>query len=186
MRISRLAIMTLAVALLVAGFALGRVVTAMQGPPLDPRASTSAAPPEVPNTLPLVDVDGEDFAALPRYPDAVRTHYTVREAATCQEYLAVASIDDVSAFYRPVFVDRGWEVVDVQLAYGELRYLIANGDRDGVVDIESRGEGVVEIDLEVISSTAAPAGSPASPSPRPTPTPRPVTPPPDDDDGDDG
>jgi len=183
MSISRLAVTTLVVGALTAGFALGRVVTAMQGAAgalATPAALPSNAPERSPpRTLPVVDVDGSDFDELPRYPGAVRTGYDVRDdsaaSETRVEYLALASVEGVRAFYREAFADYGWNVVDLDLAYDELTFLIARSERHGAVDIESRGGGVVEIDLEI--ATPWPAASPsvgptASPPPTAAPTPR--------------
>jgi hypothetical protein len=192
MPIARLAMATLVVALLAAGFALGRLVTATQ-PQVTPGPTPSSSletEPRLPELLPVADVDGSDLDVLPRYPGSVRTQYRVRDDAagtvTKVEYLASGSVEAVRSFYRQAFIDHGWTVVDLQLAYGELRYLITDGEREGEADIESRGGGVVEIDLEVVTRPSASASPTAAPTATPTrPHATPVAPPDDDDAGGD-
>ena len=187
--ISRLALVTLVVGVLIAGVAVGRVVTTLQ---TDPPGSGASPPPAdeptLPADLPVVDTDGTDFDDLPRYPGSVRTGYRVIDDAGGSvvriEYLGVGSLEEVRSFYRQALSIYGWTVLDLQLAYHEMRYLVAKGDRDGLVDIESRGGGVVEIDLEVITPST-PGSSSDAPSDSPLPTPLQPTPS-DDDGGNDG
>jgi hypothetical protein len=181
LQISRRTTIVLAL-LLVVGFFLGRTTTAIEATAA-PRgtASPSLRPePAAPVTLPVVDVDGSDVRGLPRYPGSVRTRSQSRETATATttnlEYLARASLEDVRSFYRQLFADYGWTVIDLELGYGELKYLIANDIVDGAVDIESRGGDVVEIDLETVTplpSAAAtePPKPPVAPQPAATPQP---------------
>jgi hypothetical protein len=173
---------TLFVGLLLAGFTLGRVVTGMETAVPTPSPSplpSMSAEPQLAQTLPIVDVDGSDFAELPRPPEAVRTRYQVRAdgaaSATEVEYLAIGTVEEVREFYRRVFVDYGWAVTDIQLGYDELVYLVAKAGLEGSVDLESRGGGVVEIDVELV--TLPPSPTP-SPSPAPTPAPEYIPPPP--------
>jgi hypothetical protein len=182
MQISRWSATVLALALVI-GFFLGRTAPAIEtiAAPRATASPTLRPEPAAPVTLPVVDVDGSDVQGLPRYPDSVRTSFRNRETAsgtaTKVEYLARANLEDVRSFYRQSFADYGWTVIDLELGYGELRYLIANDVVDGVVDIESRGGGVVEIDLESVTPlpNAAATGPPeAKATPQPTAMPQPT------------
>jgi hypothetical protein len=172
---------TVLVLVLAVGFFVGRTATAIETAAA-PRPTASLRPELAgPATLPVVDVEGADVRGLPRYPGSVRTSFkrseTALATATRLEYLAVAGLDEVRSFYRQSFADYGWTVIDLELGYGELKYLIANDIVDGFVDIESRGGGVVEIDLEAVTPlpSAAATGPPEETSaPQPTPMPAPT------------
>lgn len=177
MRISPTTLALLLVAVAAIGLVAGRMVAAD-----DPGGEATLASPQatlddepiLPLTLPVEDSAGTDLPSLPRYPGSIRTewHEDVR-AETREvdlEYLIRGSIDEVRTFYRGVFSRHDWQVIDVELAYGELRYILTDGTRDGVVELESRAGGVVEIDLhllEPLASTSAPLPEPQPAAPGP-------------------
>ncbi len=185
LNISRLAAATLAVALLLGGFAAGRVVTTMQLAEPSPRAEGSPTGTGDP-ALPVVDVDGDDLDRLPRYPGAVRTEYEIRDGDGVRtillEYLVASPVDDVRVFYRAMFGEHGWTVADQTVNFGEWIYILVDDSVEAIVKLESRGD-VTEIDIDM----TAPTGGEPTLSLAPTttvvpPTPLPPAPPPDDDD----
>ena len=129
------------------------------------------------------DVEGDEIAQLPRYPGSVRTA-SVREqqgsmVVTSAEYVASAKLDDVRAFYRRIFRERDWDLVELDFATGEWIFLVERGARAALVEIESDGLRTV-IDIE----TEKPIRAQNAVDPPPPPPPPP--PPDDGDDGDDG
>ena len=156
---------------------------------LDRSTAVEQPTPTPTAVLPDVDVDGADLRDLARYPGAVRTAYARErqgtKAVTTVEYVATAELDDVRAFYRRVFREEGWELVELDFSGGEWVFLVEKGRRAAYVEIEDGGTyTIVQIEVERSIDAA---------TPRPTPTPRPPPPPPpppppgddDDDDGDD-
>ncbi|HEX2221609.1 MAG TPA: hypothetical protein VHK06_03720 [Candidatus Limnocylindria bacterium] len=209
MRISRLALAALLLAVLVGGVALGRAPIATQ-PDRAPASApaSSAAPSGI--ALPSGDVPGEEIGRLPRYPGSVRVAFDRDDAGdrsiASAEYLVRAPLDDVRSFYRGVFASGGWTVADMAFAYGEWTFLLVDdAGAEATVELEERS-GVIEIDLRLTESAAPPeratptTAATASPSPTavpadpPPPVPQPPAPPPppppapeppDDDDGGD-
>jgi hypothetical protein len=143
--------------------------------------------------VPVADVRGRDLANLPRYPDAVRTAF-LRELqgsteVTAIEYMAAgAELDDVRAFYRRIFRERGWELIELDFSGGEWIFLVERKGRAALVEIEERGRRiVVEIELErPIAGGSPPSAGTPEPQPPPPAAPPPTAPPPGDDDDDDG
>jgi hypothetical protein len=143
-------------------------------------------------TLPKADVPGEDFSDLPRYPGSVRTKYE-RHVSTAglvlvdTEYVASARLGDVRQFYRGVFRSEGWTVASLDVTEGEWDFLVTKGDREAVIEIETR-RGLVETEIEVSEPQKQRAIQRESASPqRPEqPTPAPSTTPPSDGDDDSG
>jgi len=155
---------------------------------LDRSTAVEQPTPTPTATFPQVDVDGKDFSTLRRYPGAVRTAY-LREAqgttrVTVVEYAVAAEVDDVRAFYRRVFREEAWELIELDFSGGEWIFLVERRNRAALVEIED-GAAFTTIEIELEEPIAT-----ATPRPRATPTPRPPPPPPppgdDDDDDDDG
>ena len=185
----RTVLRTVLAAIVIAGSAAsGALVVDLASRPPARSGPPSPTPTAV---LPVVDVEGNDLPDLARYPGAVRTAY-VREkqgstTVTALEYVTSAAVDDVRAFYRRIFREHDWELVELDFSDGDWTFLVERGRRAALVAIEQREHVAIEIELEV----RAPAATPA-PNPTPTPAPRPAPPPPppppgdDDDDDDDG
>lgn len=171
-----------AAVLLVAAAWLGVLVA--ERIPERPVTVQSPTPSPVPS-LPSVDVAGDDIPDLGRFPGSVRTtHMRERQGSarvTVVEYVAAAEVDDVRTFYRRVFRENGWELVELDVESGEWVFLVERQGRAALIEIERAGTStLVQIEVEVPIATA---------TPRPTPTPRPEPPPPappGDDDDDDG
>ena len=171
-----------AVVLVVAGAWLGLLVADRL---LDPSTMAEQPTPTLTTELPVVDVAGDDVSGLPRYPGAVRTAYDRErqgtKAVTAVDYVATAQQDDVRAFYRRVFREEGWELIELDFSGGEWVFLVEKGRRAAFVEIEDGGTyTIIQIEVERSSEAARP---------RPTPTPAtqpPPRPPPGDDDDDDG
>ncbi len=179
MRLSKLAIVVVALALLLAGLGAGRILANFQQAP----PSTAVPTPTLVGTpaagavLPTRDVPGTDVRDLPRYPGAVRVEYrrTLQDdfVITEVEYVTEAAFDKVYEFYRNQFRARGWSVADFNFIHGEWTFLVIDGLREAIVEVESRGP-YVEIEIEISEPrpdrlTATPASEPAVES-RPDPT----------------
>jgi hypothetical protein len=159
----------------------------------DHPAELASPTPRATGPAPVADVRGTDLANLPRYPHAVRTAY-LRERqgsaeVTAIEYVAAdAELDDVRAFYRRIFRERGWELIELYFSGGEWIFLVERKGRAALVEIEEHGRRiVVEIEVERPIAARTPPGA-ATPEPQPhphAPPPPPATPPGDDDDDDD-
>ena len=184
----RAAVAALVAALAIAGGAAAGVLLADRLPDRGPDpASPSPAPSE--EMPPAADVRGRDLADLPRYPGSVRTDY-LRERQGSTQVTAIvytaagADLDDVRAFYRRVFRERDWELIELDFSGGEWIFLVESKARVALVEIEDhRQQVIVEIELERPIPARTP---PSAATPRPQP-PAPAPPPPgDDDDDDDG
>lgn len=147
--------------LALAGFGLGwflsgRQVDSLGEGPGSARVATTTVPR--PSTgppradMPRADVPGEDFPDLTRYPGSRRVEYERRASAGLvlvdTEYVAPAKLDDVRGFYRDVFRSEGWAVAGLDASEGEWDFFVTKGEREAVIEIESRGE-LVEIETEV-------------------------------------
>lgn len=185
----RASLALLLVAVLAGGVVLGSAVTAFG----EDRETPTPTPPPVASPsgeVPSADVDGEDLARLPRYPDSVRTEYEIsldeRYRLTAVEYVVDDTVEAVRSFYQQVMDDHGWDRADVNYAAGEWTYVLVDGRTEALVEIEE-WNGLIEIDLQVSEPVPAPSDD-SSPSPSPTARPpaQPAPPSPtDDDDGDD-
>lgn len=196
MRVSRIGAAAAIVGLLLGGFAVGRAANEMIQAETVPNPSPS--PMDVTGgeiLLPTIDAEGDDFATLPRYPGSVRTQYVAERRGPFrtvdQEYLVAAPLDEVRAFYRAAFHNHGWVVADLGFEFGEWVYVLVDGQREAVVELEARGS-VTEIELELsepVEGVPDPSPTPVAPTPvQPAPPPAPPAPPPgggDDDDDDD-
>lgn len=150
---------TLASALLLAlaGFGLGwflsgrQIANLQEGPGSPPAMTTTPAKPDA--ALPKAGVPGEEFSDLPRYPGSVRVEYQRRASdaglvLVDTEYVTPAKLDDVREFYRNVFRSEKWTVAGLDASEDEWDFFVTKGEREAVIEIESRGE-LVEIEIEV-------------------------------------
>ena len=169
-----------AVVLVVAAAWLGLLVADRL---LDPSTAVEQPTPTPTAALPDVDVAGEDLPDLARYPGSVRTAYLHEPQGTTSvtviAYVVTTELDDVRAFYRRVFREGDWELIELDFSGGEWIFLVERGDRAALVEIEG-GAAFTTIEIELEEPTAA-----AAPRPRATPAPRPPPPPGDDDGVDD-
>jgi hypothetical protein len=174
--VTRLLRLALVAAVLLGGFAAGRIVTGVQ-PRLarelapagsGPASSTAPGAPDA-SDLPDVDVDGEEIAGLPRFPGSVRTDYSHGEEGgwerTEVEYLASATEEEVRRFYRALFERFGWVIADIEVEYAEWTYLVGRDVTEATIEIGARG-GLVEIGIELTRPnppvmTEAPSASPS-------------------------
>jgi hypothetical protein len=162
--VSRVSLAMLLAAALVAGVILGSTMAAFG----DGRTGATPTPTPIvtpgPNAdVPRAEVDGEDFARLPRYPGSVRTEYEIsvddRFRLTAVEYLADADLELVRAFYQRVMDDEGWDRADVNYAAGEWTYVLVDGRTEALVELEV-WNGLVEIDLQISDPIEAPRPAP--------------------------
>ena len=182
MPVTRLLRLALVAAVVLGGFAAGRIVTGLQprlarevaqpgtGPP-----STLAPEARYEGDLPDVDVEGAELAGLPRYPGSVRTDYAQAEEGgwerTEVEYLASATEEEVRRFYRGLFERFGWVIADLEFEYAESTYVVGRDLTEATVEISARAS-LVEIAVELShplppAMTEAPSAAPSEPTTSP-------------------
>lgn len=148
----------MALALVLKGYALGRLVPERQVP------SSSDPAPLPTGSIPTVDFPGSDISGLPRYPGSGRVDFARKAAGdlliTDIEYLTSAPVQEVQEFYRSGFRSGGWLVADVALVRGEWSFLLIKGRAEMCFEIAQRGN-YTEVEIEL---------SEPSPVPRPVPT----------------
>jgi hypothetical protein len=179
------ALAALVAVLAIAGGAAAGVLLVDRLPGPTPDASSSSpAPTDEPVAA---DVRGSDLADLPRFPGSVRTDFR-RERQGSTEVSAIvyssadAELDDVRAFYRRIFRERAWELIELDFSNGEWIFLVERKGRVALVEIEDhRRRIIIEIELERPIAARAPSST-ATPRPQ---APAPAPPPPGDDDDDD-
>lgn len=98
------------------------------------------------------DVPGEDIPGLPRYPDSVRSEFDREEAdglvTTNVGYVAAGpGLDTVREFYRDTFREEDWSVANAEFSEGKWSFLVAQDEREALVEFESRG-GFIDIGIE--------------------------------------
>lgn len=133
-------------------FLSGRQVANLSEEPDSPRIVTTTV--IRPSTdLPESDARGKDFPDLPRYPDSRRVEYQEHESAGLvlvdTEYITSARLGDVRAFYRDAFRSEKWSVAGLDVSEDEWDFFVTKGQREAVIEIESRGSEPVEIEIEV-------------------------------------
>jgi hypothetical protein len=157
-----LGLAAVALTFLLAGYALGRLVTASGEP--DP--AQLARPTSAGWSMPATDANGVDLPRLPRYPGSVRVDYQRQVTGTLLvtevEYLTAEPIEKVHRFYRSEFRARGWKVANVEFVNGEWKFLLLRDTIEATAELEPRG-GVVEIDLDLFAPTKPRVPAAASP-----------------------
>lgn len=153
----RLRIMIFTALLLLAGFAMGRVLTirqlaAVNGSEQSPTSVNEPAAMISTPTPPTQDVAGADISDLPRYPGAIRTEYrqeVINNLLNTEvEYLVSAELEAVHNFYRNVFDEEGWSVADLGIHMGEWTFFVVSEEREALVELEIE-YGLVEIEIEI-------------------------------------
>jgi hypothetical protein len=90
---------------------------------------------------------------LPEYPGAKRSEYRAEvfgdERVTEIEYIVDCSMPEIRDHYRDVFSRGQWTVSDTSWVRGEWVYTVSCGDRRGVVEIENRQDGLIEVEVEM-------------------------------------
>jgi hypothetical protein len=168
-----LATLASAAILALVGFGLGWFlsgwqVASLREEPGSPRVVTTTV--TRPSTdLPESDVRGKDFSDLPRYPDSRRVEYQRRASAGLvlvdTEHVAPAKLDDVREFYRDIFRTEKWSVAGLDVSEDEWDFFVNKGEREAVIESESRGE-LVEIEIEVSEPRKGGEASGKTPSSR--------------------
>ena len=149
----RITLVILAIALFLAGFVAGRMVTVIQQAK-ENEAQIALAPPVLAEdeVMPTRDVTGADVDGLPRYPGAVRVEYrqvVVGDLVETEvEYVVAGELDEVHDFYRQVFDEEEWIVADLGIYQGEWTFFVVSGEREAVVELEVR-LSLVEIEIEL-------------------------------------
>lgn len=191
--LSRTILALLLVSVVIGAVVLGRVVMGVVTASPAPSASAIPTATPTPAILPAADVDGEDFARLPRYPGSLRTDFRIivddGYRLTTTEYLVDADLDAVRTFYRGIIAEHGWDRADIGYENGEWSYVLVDGDVEALIELED-ANGLTEIDLQVSEPIASPTPEPTpEPTPAPeatrAPTPPPAPTPSDDDEADD-
>lgn len=145
------------------GFAAGRLTAGPQTEVISP-ADGRQASTEI--SYPILDAPGSDIPDLPRFPGATRVEYRQVVAGdlleTEIEYVMTEELEDVYSYYRRLFSDEGWSVADLGVHQGEWTFFIIKGEREAVVELESR-ESLTEVEIEVTEPTMS--QSPTAPSP---------------------
>ena len=118
------------------------------------------------------EVAGIELPDLPRYPGSTRAEFrrTVYGdvVVTEIEYVATVEPPELREFYRRVFEDQEWAVVDAGITAGEWVFVVMSGEREAVLEIELRGPPVnYEIKLTEPYQDATPA--PTTPDTRGSP-----------------
>ena len=149
----QITLVILAIALFLAGFLAGRMVTVRQQAAENEVQIALPAPVLAEDeAMPTRDVTGADVDGLPRYPGAVRVGY--RQVAvgdlleTEVEYVVAGELDEVHDFYRQVFDEEEWIVADLGIYQGEWTFFVVSGEREAVVELEVR-LSLVEIEIEL-------------------------------------
>lgn len=172
-----LATLASALILALAGFGLGwflsgrQIANLKEDPGSPPDVTTTNAKPDA--ALPKAGVPGEEFSDLPRYPGSVRVEHERRASdaglvLVDTEYVTSAKLDDVREFYRNVFRSEKWTVAGLDVSEGEWDFFVTKGEKEAVIEIESRGE-LVEIEIEVsepLKDGEVPGKLPSSQEPR--------------------
>jgi hypothetical protein len=92
------------------------------------------------------EVPGSPLAGLPRYPGSTRVEYrrTVygNLVVTEVEYVALADSAELREYFRRTFESHGWAVTDSGITAGEWSFVVVDGEREAVVEIELHGSPV--------------------------------------------
>jgi hypothetical protein len=169
------------------GFAAAGLIPASVQPASSGPSSAVAATPVA---LPAADVAGEDLVALPRYPRSWRTAFH-REMqggtlVTNLAYVTDAELDDVRGYYRGVFRQHDWEVIELDFSLTQWVFLVSSGQDVALVTFESQeGNVVIEVELEQPQPITTAPPQPSVPAVPVRPPPPPPAPPADDDGSDD-
>lgn len=155
-----------AIALVLAGFCAGWLLSPRQLGDAPPESTT---PPATVSTVPQEDASGVDVPEMPRYPDSIRAEYERERLrdfiATDVEYVTTDDPAAVRDFYREVFRTEGWAEADAGTVLGEFFYFVTKDEREVVVEIEERPE-FTEIEIEetkpFVGETVENSGQPES------------------------
>lgn len=153
MRVSSILVAAAVFVLVLGGIAIGFALSDLQTRRVqEPQPETTrVAPARV--DLPEEDVPGKEIEGLPRCPGSVRVeHQHERDGALVTRrvrYLARASLDECREFYREVFRSEDWSVANFEVSEAGWHFLVVQGEREALIDIERLGGGILEIDIEL-------------------------------------
>lgn len=154
---SKLAVTVLILAagclLLITGFIIGRLSSAIPHEKTGTTTSPmSAIVPTADLRMPALDVPGDDIPGLPPFPGMRRVEY--RQVIigdlleTEVEYVMEGSLEPIHDYFRQLFDAEGWNVADLHIFQGEWTFFIIQGEREALVELESRGP-LVEVEIEL-------------------------------------
>ena len=139
--------------LLIAGIIIGRLSsTSSQQEPADNPTAINAVVPTADLSVPVLDVPGDNIPGLPPFPGMRRVEY--RQVIigdlleTEVEYVIEGPLEPIHDYYRQLFDDEGWKVADLHIFQGEWTFFIIQGEREALVELESRGP-LVEVEIEL-------------------------------------
>lgn len=140
--------------ILAAGFLIGRLSVPARPNRSAPPAQTAGitAVPTADYTIPELDVPGDTIPGLPPFPGMRRVEY--RQVIigdlleTEVEYVMEGSLEPVHDYYRQVFDSEGWRVADLHIFQGEWTFYVIQGEREALVELESRGP-LIEVEIEL-------------------------------------
>lgn len=154
MKLSTIALIILAASLLlIMGIVIGRLIlpaqtasaTRVVGPAI-------TAIPTADLSVPDLDVPGEDITGLPPYPGMRRVEYRQVMLGdlleTEVEYVMEGELEPIHNYFRQVFEEHGWDVADLHIFQGEWTFFVIKGDREALVELESRGP-LIELEIEL-------------------------------------
>lgn len=133
------------------GFA-GGLAWAGWGNPQPAASPTIAVADDGALPTPPGEVPGDDVAGLPRFPGSSRVEYRqVMDGDLMEtevEYVVAGELDVVHNYYRTIFDEQAWKVADLGVYQGEWTFFVLQGEREALLEIESRGE-LIEIEIEI-------------------------------------
>lgn len=166
MKRSRRALLLGGVVLFLAGALSGRFLTNLQQTQARAQRLAQFTVPAATLDLMPEEVPGIGFRGLPRYPGSIRVEYRRvvygDVVLTEAEYVAQTEAQALREFYRQVFDEHGWSVVDTRFAAGEWIFVVVEGEREAVVEIELRGQ-VANYEIKLTEPHRGTAPEPAAP-----------------------
>lgn len=140
--------------ILAAGILIGRLSIPSGPDGTEPSAQTAGitAIPTADYTIPEMDVPGDAIPGLPPFPGMRRVEY--RQVIigdlleTEVEYVMEGTLEPAHDYYRQLFDSEGWRVADLHIFQGEWTFYVIQGEREALVELESRGP-LIEVEIEL-------------------------------------
>lgn len=140
--------------ILAAGILIGRLSAPADPDGTAPPVQTAgvSAVPTMDFTVPELDVPGDTIPGLPPFPGMRRVEY--RQVIigdlleTEVEYVMEGELEPVHDYYRQIFDSEGWRVADLHIFQGEWTFYVIQGEREALVELESRGP-LIEVEIEL-------------------------------------
>lgn len=161
----RLAVGAVILIVFLAGYVAGQARSSISPSAIPQSDSSQPVADQIPAENGLLGdrVEGFDPAGLPRYPGAIIVEF--RQVArdglleTEVEYVVDAGFDEVHRYYRQIFDRESWSVADLGIYQGEWTFFVIKDGREALVEIEARGSGLIEIEIELTEPVMEPAGN---------------------------